>query len=253
MGFFYSVLIILLLSMQGLKAETVRVAVAANFYLPMQHISALFEAQTNHEVELSAASTGALYAQITQGAPYDLFLAADQQRPALLESKHLIVEQSRFTYAKGRLVFWSPKADVIDAQASKLVNGELPLIAIANPKTAPYGQAAVEVLTRLGLLEQYQGKLVEGQNLSQTYQYLISGTVPAGFLSLSQVLEDGDIPYGSAWLVPESMYQPIKQDAVLLKGGQVKGAQANEAAEQLWQFLQTDQIRQLIQDFGYQL
>lgn len=134
--------------MPQLQASTVRVAVAANFYLPMQSIAAMFETQTGHNVEISAASTGALYAQITQGAPYHVFFAADQRRPALLEAEGLTVPQTRFTYAQGELVLWSPDAELIDAQATVLTSSVLPLLAIANPNTAPYGQAALEVWRR---------------------------------------------------------------------------------------------------------
>lgn len=230
------------------SAEPVRVAVAANFYLPMQKLAEMFEQQTGSAVQLSSGSTGSLYAQIENGAPYDVFLSADQRRPAALEASQLIAPGSRFTYASGRLVLWSPDAEKLDPQATAFTAGKFKLVAIANPKTAPYGQAAVEAMSHMGVDGLYKNKLVEGQSLSQTYQYLTSGVVEVGFLALSQVLKDGELASGSVWMVPDDYYADIHQDAVLLKA-----AEANRSARALIEFLKGDEARQVIREFGYRI
>ena len=227
----------------GAQADTVRVAVAANFTSAMQQISASFERHSGDHVVLSFGSTGSLYAQIRHGAPYDVFLAADERRPRLLEEAGVAVAGSRFTYAVGRLVLWSATPGVVDAQGEVLKHGKFARLAIANPKTAPYGAAAQQVLQRLKLWSTLQPRIVRGENIAQAHQFVATGNAKLGFVALSQVMKTGG---GSQWRVPQSMYTPIRQQAVLLKRGK-----DNAAARALIAYLKGAQGRAVIERFGY--
>lgn len=232
----------------GLRAETVQVAVAANFAAPMQAIAALFEKTSGHRVELVSGATGRFYAQIRSGAPFDLFLSADSEAPAKLEQEGLAVPGSRFTYARGTLVLWSADAALVDAQGQVLRTGAFRKIAIAQPRVAPYGAAAMQAIEKLGLSSHLTPRLVYGESLGQTFNFVSTGNAELGFVALSQVLEGGQLKGGSMWPVPQTLHAPIAQDAVLLKR-----AQANVAARDLLALLKSDRIRDLIRSYGYAL
>ncbi len=227
-------------------ADEIQVAVAANFTAPMKRIAADFEKDTGHRVQLSFGGTGKFYAQIRNGAPFDLLLAADDTTPAKLEAEGAAVAGSRFTYAIGTLVLWSPKPGVVDDQGEVLKKGAFRHLALANPKLAPYGIAAIETLTALKLLDALQPKFVQGENIGQTHQFVASGNAELGFVALSQVMQDGRIAAGSAWVVPAELHQPIRQDAVLLATARDK-----PAAAALMTYLKGDQARAVIKSYGY--
>ncbi|SEF61936.1 molybdate ABC transporter substrate-binding protein [Marinobacterium lutimaris] len=236
-----------LLSMLSLQAEAgeVQAAVAANFTAAAKEIAVEFEKDTGHEVELSFASTGKIYAQITNGAPFDVFFAADAARPQLLVDSGDAVADSLFTYAVGQLVLWSADENRVDADGAVLKEGKLERIAIANPKTAPYGLAAVETLTSLGLWEDMQATTARGDSIAQTYQMAYSGAVPAAMVAHAQIALDDS---GSYWMIPQDLYNPIRQQAVLL----TKSAD-NEAAVAWMDYLQGDKAHAIIERYGYGL
>jgi len=235
-----------LLALPGAHAGEVSVAVASNFTAPMQKIAALFEQDTGHSAKLSFGSTGKFYAQIANGAPFAVLLAADDKTPEKIASQGLGDGASRFTYAIGQLVLWSKQAGYVDAEGKVLSQGDWQHIAIANPKLAPYGAAAMQTLDKLGLTAQLQPRVVTGENIGQTYQFAASGNAQLGFVALSQVTEDGKLREGSAWVVPADMHAPIRQDAIVLKPGQ-----GNEAAAALMQYLRGDKARAIIKAYGY--
>lgn len=230
------------------SAAEVSVAVASNFTAPMQQIAAQFEKDTGHKAQLAFGSSGKFYAQIKNGAPFQVFLSADDEKPAALVQDGLAVASSRFTYAVGRLVLWSAKPAYIDAKGEVLKQGSFKRLAIANPKTAPYGAAAIEVLTHMGLLAAIEPKFVQGENIAQTQQFINTGNAELGFIALSQVMQNGQLTGGSAWQVPVALHSPIRQDAVLL----IKG-QSNPAAAALLNFLKGDKARAIIRSYGYDL
>jgi len=234
-------------SMVGHTAE-VQVAVAANFTAPMQKIAAEFEKDTGHKALLAFGATGKFYAQIKNGAPFAVFLAADEKTPATLESEGDAVPGSRFTYAIGTLVLWSAKPGFVDDQGAVLKKGEFQHLVIANPKTAPYGAEAIKVLTRLSLLDAIQPKLVTGENISQAYQFIVTGNAELGFVALSQVMFDGKLSSGSAWIVPADLHDPIRQDAVILAKGKDQ-----PAAKALVEYLKGKKATAIIQSYGYNL
>ena len=230
------------------QADEVQVAVAANFTAPMQQIGAQFEKETGHKLVLSFGATGKFYAQISNGAPFEVLLTADDETPLRLEKDGQGVAGSHFTYAIGKLVLWSASPELVDAKGDILKTGNFKHLALANPKTAPYGTAAVEAMSKLGLLVSLQPRFVQGENISQTQQFISTGNAELGFVALSQVYKDGKISSGSAWLVPASLYQPIRQDAVLLAKGKDKAA-----ASALLAYLKGDKARAVIKGFGYEL
>lgn len=227
-------------------ASEAQVAVAANFTAPMKRIAEDFERDSGHRLNLAFGATGQFYAQIRNGAPFAILLSADDETPMKLEKDGLAVQGSRFTYAIGRLVLWSKKEGYVDAQGEILRDPRLERVAIANPKLAPYGAAAMETLDKMGLRERITPKLVEGSNITQAFQFVATGNAQVGFVALSQVIENGRIREGSAWVVPETMHAPIKQDAVLLNRG--KG---NPAAGALFEYLQSEKASAVIRSFGY--
>jgi len=240
-------LVVLTLS-TPLRADEVQVAVAANFTAPMQKIAADFEKATGHQAKLSFGATGKFYAQIRNGAPFEVLLAADDETPAKLEKEELAVSGSRFTYSIGQLALWSAKPGYVDAKGEVLKQGAFEHLAMANPKLAPYGAAAVETLTKLGLLGSVESRFVQGENIAQTYQFISTGNAELGFVALSQVYEGGKLKSGSAWIVPAKLHSPIRQDAVVLAKGK-----DNPAAAALVKFLKTDKARAVIQSYGYAL
>jgi len=230
------------------QANDVQVAVAANFTAPMQKIAAAFEQDTGHKAVLAFGATGKFYAQIVNGAPFEVLLAADDETPAKLEAEHRTVPGTRFTYATGKLVLWSAQDGYVDGQGHVLKTGEFAHLAIANPKTAPYGAAAVETLHKLHVYERVQGRLVQGENIAQTYQFVGTGNAPLGFVALSQVYRDGKFTSGSGWIVPEHLHAPIHQDAAILARGS-----ANPAAKALADYLKSDKAKDIIRSYGYAL
>ncbi|OIQ69163.1 molybdate-binding periplasmic protein precursor [mine drainage metagenome] len=230
------------------NADEIQVAVAANFIAPMKLIAADFEKASGHRAALSFGATGKFYAQIRNGAPFDVLLAADDETPAKLEKEGFGVSGSRFTYAIGKLVLWSARPGYVDARGDVLKTGGFTHIALANPKLAPYGAAAIEVMTKLGLLSALESRFVQGENIAQTYQFVSTGNAELGFVALSQVYEDGKLKSGSGWILPASMHSPIRQDAVLLSRGK-----DNPAAAALLQYLKTDKAKAVIRAYGYDL
>jgi molybdate transport system substrate-binding protein len=243
--------LLMLLSALGataVQADEVSVAVAANFTAPMNAIAAEFARDTGHIAKPAFGATGKFYAQIKNGAPFQMLLSADDETPAKLEKEGLTVAGSRFTYAVGTLVLWSAKPGVVDAKGEVLRTGGFNKLALANPKLAPYGKAAVEVLSGMGLLEGLSAKFVQGENIAQTYQFASTGNAELGFVALSQVMKDGKIGNGSAWIVPSKLHTPIRQDAVILATG--KG---NAAAAALVKYLRSDKAKAIIRAYGYEI
>ncbi len=228
-------------------AGEVQVAVAANFSAPMKIIAAEFEKETGHKAILSFGATGKFYAQISNGAPFEIFLAADEETPKKLEQQGTSVKGSRFTYTTGRLALWSAQAGLVDAQGDVLKKGQFSKLAMAAPKLAPYGAAAVETMAKLGLSAALEPKLVTGESIGQAFSFVATGNAELGFVALSQVLEGGKLKSGSVWIVPETLHSAIRQDAVLLAKGK-----HNPAAVALVAFLKTDKARTVIRSFGYQ-
>ena len=235
-----------LLGSVGAQADTVQVAVAANFTAPMQRIAAMFEADTGHKAVLAFGSTGRFYAQIQNGAPFEVLLAADDETPAKLEREG--AGSRRFTYAIGKLVLWSAQPGVVDPDGAVLGSLREGRIAVADPRLAPYGLAAMQALERLGLKDRLTPRIVLGENISQTYQFAASGNATLGFVALSQVWTDGHLREGSAWMVPEKLYDPIRQDAILLQRGK-----DHAAALQLLDYLRSDKAQAVIRSYGYAL
>lgn len=220
-------------------AATVNVAVAANFTAVAEELATLFEARGEHQVVLSFGATGQLYTQISQAAPFGIFLAADVDRPQKAIAEGFAVEGSFFVYAEGRLALYAPGRDVADGVAA--LEGDYEKLAIADPAAAPYGKAAVETLAALGLLETLTPRLVQGENISQTLQFIESGNAELGFVAASQVLGKAD-----QWLVPQDLHTPIAQGAVLLAQGE-----DNPAAVAFLEFLKSDEAVRVIEAAGY--
>lgn len=224
-------------------AEEIRVAVASNFANVIKILSAQFEAATGHKVALIYGSTGKHYAQIRNGAPFDAFFAADIKRPELLEKAGFGLPGSRFTYARGKVVLWSPRAGYIGAEGEVLAKGAFTHLAIANPGLAPYGKAAEEVLRARGLWDELKTRVVRGENIGQAFQFVKSGNAELGFVACSQVRWPGHPVEGSWWEVPQALYTPVDQQAVLLK--------ENEVARAFLSFVKSDESRALVREFGY--
>jgi len=236
------VAIIAALVSSNADAADTNVAVAANFTDAAKEIAAAFKQKTGHQAVLSFGSSGQLYTQITQDAPFQIMLSADQARPKKLVADGLAVADSRFTYAIGKLVLWSKTKDFVKGEAT-LKAGAFSKLAIANPTAAPYGAAAVAALKALKVYETLQPKIVQGNNIAQTFQFVDTGNAELGFIALSQIAAE---PSGSRWLVPQTLYPPIRQDAVLLK----KGA-GNAAAAAFLAFLKGPEARAIIEKYGY--
>lgn len=229
-------------------AEPLQVAVAANFSTAMRDLATRFEAETGHALALSFASSGKFFAQIKHGAPYAVFFSADQSKPEKLEQQGLAVSGSRFTYAIGALALWSAQDALVDSHGKVLKQGQFDKLAIANPRLAPYGVAAVETLTALGLAASTRERWIMGENISQTFQFVYSGAAPLGLVALSQLRGSTASGTGSAWVVPEHLHEPVRQDAVLLNS-----ARDNPVAHQLLEYVQGSAARGLIKDYGYRL
>ena len=229
-------------------AGEVNVAVASNFINPLKDISHHFQRETGYRLVMIPGSTGKLYAQVKHGAPFDLMLAADDLRPRLLEEEGFAVPGSRFTYAIGRLTLWSRDPRQVDGAGEKnFQNIKFNYLAMANPKTAPYGRAALQVLKKLGVWDQLQDRVVQGENIGQTFQFVATRNAELGFVALSQVLDPKNKWQGSRWDVPSNLHDPISQDMVLLKRGE-----ANPAAVAFLDFMRGATARKIIASYGYQ-
>ena len=235
------------------KAEQVTVAVATNFTAPMQKIAQAFEQDTGHKALLAFGSTGKFYAQIKNGAPFAVLLSADDETPARLEKEGVAVAGTRFTYAVGRLALWSKNPSLVDDKGQVLLSNttdknNFKKLAIADPKLAPYGAVAMEVIERMGVIAKVKTKLVQGDSIGQAYQFVMTENAELGFVALSQISSDGRIAQGSAWVVPQNLYTPLKQDAVLLPLGK-----NNAAALALMKYMRTDPAQTIIRAYGYTL
>lgn len=238
--------LVLLTALQPAGAAEVLVAVASNFAAPMGRLSEAFSAATGHTVKLSSGATGKLYSQIVAGAPFEVLLSADDETPARLAAEGHAVAATRFTYATGRLVLWSATPGLVDAQGAVLAGAAFRHLAIANPRTAPYGRAAMEVLRARGLADALTPRLVTGESIAQAYQFVATGNAELGFVALSQLRLPGQPAAGSSWLVPTALHGDIRQDAVLLKAGE-----NNPAARALLEYLKSEPARARIRAFGY--
>jgi molybdate transport system substrate-binding protein len=244
----FQLLITLVISFSAAHGAEVTVAVAANFAAPLQKIVPLFEKDTGHKAIVSLGSTGGFYAQIKNGGPFHVLLSADDETPLKLEKENLAVGGTRFTYATGKLVLWSKQAGFVDDKGDVLRSGQFKRLAIANPKLAPYGAAALETLHKLELFQGLQTKFVQGENIAQAFQFVNTENAQLGFVALSQVYADGKLTSGSAWMVPSHLHKPIQQDAVLLVAGK-----NNIAATALLAYLRTDKAKAIIRSHGYDL
>ena len=235
------------------KAEEVTVAVAANFTAPMQKIAQAFEQDTGHKALLAFGATGKFYAQIKNGAPFAVLLSADDETPARLEKEGVAIAGTRFTYAVGRLALWSKNTSLVDDKGQVLLSNttdknSFKKLAIADPKLAPYGAAAMEVIERMGVIAKVTPKLVQGDSIGQAFQFVMTENAELGFVALSQISIDGRITQGSAWVVPQNLYTPLKQEAVLLPLGK-----NNAAALALMKYMRTDRAQAIIRAYGYTL
>lgn len=236
------------LSSSPVRAGEASVAVASDFAVPMERIAAIFQKESGYTVKVSTGASGKLYAQIKGGAPFDVFLSADEEMPKQLMQDGLAVSGSRFVYAIGRLVLWSLQDGLVDEKGAVLNRGNFNMLAIANPRFSPYGVAAKETLTKLTMWNSIQEKLAKGENVTQTYQLAATEKADLAFIALSQVMREGKVTAGSWWLVPAEMHKPIRQSAVLLSG-----AKDQAAAKAFLAFLRSEKARAVIRGFGYEL
>jgi molybdate transport system substrate-binding protein len=235
-----------LLAASPAGADEVIVAAAANFSEAIQRLAPMFHQATGHTLQPSFGATGKFYAQIRHGAPFEVLLAADEETPRRLAAEGLALPGSRLTYAVGRLTLWSPTPGFVDAEGEVLKRGTFARLAIANPKLAPYGAAAEAAMKKLGVYDTIEPKLVQGENIAQTFQFVQTGNATLGFVALAQVMALKESERGSWWTVPAGLHAPIRQDAVLLKAGDRK-----PAAHALLDFLRSPEARRIIESLGY--
>jgi len=233
---------VLIAFLSAAAAREINIAVAANFTEPAKEIAALFNEKTGNEAILSFGASGPLLAQITHDAPFKVFLSADEERPKAAIEQGFALKSTLFTYAIGKLVLWSRVLDVTDGEAA-LKAGAFAKLAIANPNAAPYGAAAVETMKALGVYDALKPKIVEGNSIAQTFQFVDTKNAELGFVALSQLY---GVKEGTRWLVPQNLYAPIRQDAVLLKKGE-----NDEVSKAFLQFLRGPEARAVIEKFGY--
>jgi molybdate transport system substrate-binding protein len=243
----FTVLSLCFFIINSVHADEIYLAVATNFTAAMKEIVTKFEQTHDYQVKTSFGSSGKIYAQIKHGAPFEIFLSADQTKPELLENEGFTILGSRFTYAIGALALWSFKPDFVGTDFTQLTNNNFNKLALANPKLAPYGVAAIEVLEKLKLKEASRAKWVQGENIAQTYQFVATGNADLGFVALSQIMDKGEINIGSSFIIPHELYSPIRQDAVLLKR-----AKNNAGAKALHAYIQSTEAKKIIQTYGYQ-
>ena len=227
-------------------AAEVKVAVAANFAKTLEDITAQFEKDTGHKVLATPGATGKFYAQIVNGAPFEILISADDETPRKLAKEAKAITETQFTYAIGTLALWSPDANLVDQGGGVLKTDKFKFLAIANAKVAPYGQAAVQTMLKLGVLTKLEPRVVQGENIAQTYQFVTSGNAQLGFVALSQITENGKVKSGSAWIVPQEFHDQIKQDAILLNNGK-----DSIAAKALLDYLKSDKAKKIIASYGY--
>ena len=229
------------------SAGELNVAVAANFTGPMERIAPEFEKATGHKLSVSYGTVGKFYAQIKNGAPFEVLISADDETPLRLEKDGLGLSESRFTYAIGKLVLWSTKPGLVDDQGDVLKRGDFQHIAVANPKLAVYGAAGVEAMKKLGVYDRLESRFVLGENITQAYQFTATGNAELGFVALSQIYKDGQYVAGSYWVVPPNLYPQIRQDVILLAKGR-----GNPAADALLAYLKSEPARKVIKSYGYE-
>lgn len=234
------------LSSMAAMADELKVAVAANFISTIETLAQNFEKQSGHTVKLTSGATGKFYTQIKNGAPFDIFFAADRKTPAKLEAEGEIKEGSRFTYAQGRLSMWIPNATAGTDAVEYLKKGDFKHVSIANPKAAPYGAAAEQVLTKLDLLDTLKPKIVMGENIGQGYQFVATGNAECGFIPHSYTVDAKHVNKGSYWLVPQSYYTPLDQDVVIMKQ-----AASNKAAQAFIDYIRSAEGKKIIEANGY--
>jgi len=226
-------------------AGEVHIAVATNFTVTLEKLKPIFQKIYGHQILISTGSTGQLYAQIEHGAPFEVFLAADMNYPQKISEK---LDTQAFVYAVGKLILWSPKNDFVDEKGDILRKNSFTYLAIANPRTAPYGVAAQQVIEKLGLSKTLQAKIVHGNSIAHAYQFTTTGSADLGFIAFSQYKQRDENSKGSYWLVPQNLYNPIEQGAILLKQGN-----NNPAAQDFIAFLRSPVAHKIIKDFGYDL
>ena len=226
-----------------LHAAPLKIAVASNFSTPLKYLAQQFETQNQQKILVISGSSGKLYAQIINGAPYDAFFSADKKRPQLLDQQGYAVADSRFTYAYGQLILWSPAPDLINQSSDILFSKNFRYIALANPRLAPYGRATQEVLETLGLWQALKSRTIRGENIAQTWQFVYSGNAPLGFVARSQVFHPDHKAQGSWWSIPEKYYSPIEQQAVQLTD--------NKAVQTFLAWIQSPAAMEIIRSFGY--
>lgn len=231
---------------RSLTAEEVRIAVAANFTAPMQEIAARFETETGGHVVVSGGSSGTLYAQIKQGAPFDVYFAADERWVERLADEGEGIDGTQFVYAIGKLALWSNRKGMVDPDGTILKKGDFGKLAISSPKLAPYGAAARETLKAIGVWENVRTRVIYGQNVTQTYQFVKTGGASIAFVALSQISKNGSIVEGSAWIVPEHLYKPLKQSAILLKR-----SDRRKICVDFLKFLKGESAKAIIRNYGY--
>ncbi len=238
---------VLMLSIPYIHASELNIAVASNFATTAKQLAQIYHQTTGNNVVISSASTGTLYNQIKNGAPFAVLLSADTTTTAKLIADNLVIESSNYTYATGRVVLWSKQANYVDNNGSILKTQSYNHLAVANPKLAPYGAAGYQVINYFKLAEQLKTKIVTGDNINSTYQLIASGNAELGFVALAQIMRNGKITSGSAWVVPDNIATPIKQTAVVLTS-----AKNNPIAYDFMNFLKSSQAQQIIHSYGYQ-
>lgn len=239
--------VMLLAGSSGTLADEVHVAVAANFTGPIKDLAPLYEKATGDKLVLSFGSTGAFYAQIKNGAPFEVLLAADDETPKKAVKEGFGIAGTEFTYAVGKLVLWSSDENLVKSDPTVIATDAIKHVALANPKLAPYGLAAHEALKSLGLEAAVQPKIVEGDNIGKTFQFVKTGNAEVGFIALSQCWKNGRFTSGSGWIVPQTLYGRIDQDAVLLKKGEGK-----EGAVRFLRYLKdSEEAARIREAYGY--
>lgn len=232
----------------SVNAAEIKVAVAGNFAQPMKDIAAEFEKDTGHKLNLTQGATGKFYAQITNGAPFEVFLSADDETPTKLVKEGKAIAGTQFTYAIGRLVLWSPDEKLVDQGGGVLKTDKFKFLSIANAKVAPYGRAAVQTMQKLGVLTAIEPRVVQGESITQTHQFVTTGNAQLGFVALSQVWENNRIKSGSGWIIPEEMHEQLRQDIVLLNPGK-----DSTSATALVNYLKSEKSKKIIGRYGYKL
>ena len=242
---FISLILLSTLASVPIQAKEVRIAVASNFKNAMSLVVEAYRELSGNKVVVSYGSTGKHYAQLINGAPIDIFYAADDYRPKLLEQKGIAVANTRFTYALGKLILWTSLQSKVGLNQDVLINNDFRYLALANPKLSPYGQAAFQVLSNLGLVSQLEGKVIKGENIAQTFQFVDSRNADLGFVAYSQIVHTDNTNHVSYWVVPQELYQPIVQQAIMINN--------TKASSAFFDFTKSEKAREIIRQAGYEL